>query len=255
MVSLIYTTRLSICPIRLKPSDSALMISQLLFGEEVELLQNKKGSWSQVKCASDGLIGWIDSKQLIKLETPSQQKSIVVDLVESVFADSNSTSCTMGAELPDYDGMTCRINGKKYRYSGSAVNKETLVPNLDSIEKVARRFLNTPFLQGGRSPFGLDSSGYTQLVFKCCGIELPRHVEDQAMSGETIDFMASAQLGDIGYFTTDSERISHAGIILQNNHIIHPYGYVRIDKLDHYGIYNVDISQYTHRLKIIKRYL
>jgi len=254
MVTFKYTSRLSICPIRSKPSNGSEMVSQLLFGEEVELLQNKKGEWSQIKCLSDDAVGWVDSKQIVKLENDASQKSLVLDLVESVFADANSTLVTMGAELPDYDGMTCRINNAKYRYSGSAMKNEALRPNPENIEKVARRFLNVPYLVGGKSPFGIDSAGYIQLVFKCCGVSLPRFHTYQVEKGKTIDFMAMAIPGDVVFLTTETDQVNHVGIILSDNLIIHAYGYVRIDKIDHYGIYNSDISQYTHRLKIIKRF-
>jgi len=253
MVSLRYTTRLSICPIRSRPSGSSEMISQLLFGEEVELLQSKKDNWLEIRCLNDGTVGWIDAKQMVKIEVEIEERSMVLELVESVFADAQSTLCTLGAELPDFDGMTCRINDSKYRFSGQAIPRTPLAPSADNIEKIAKRLLNTPELSGGRSPFGLDASGYAQLVFKCNGIDLPRSADEQVKLGETVDFIASARVGDLAFFTMETEQVTHVGIILGNNLVIHCSGYVRIDNIEHYGIYNSEINQYTYRLKIIKR--
>ena len=101
---------------------------------------------------------------------------------------------------------------------------------------------------------GLDCSGLTQIVFSCCGISLPRDSKDQALEGETVDFISMAQPANLAFFSKDSDKITHVGIVLEQQKIIHASGKVRIDSLDQYGIYNRDIGQYTHRLKTIKRF-
>jgi cell wall-associated NlpC family hydrolase len=121
------------------------------------------------------------------------------------------------------------------------------------VEKISRKLLNVPFVAGGKSPLGIDNGGFIQLVFKCIGILLPRDIASQSKEGNTIDFINAVKIGDIVFFSQSSELITHAGIAISDNQIIHVSGYVRIDKIDHYGIFNSEIEQYTHRLKIIKR--
>lgn len=111
-----------------------------------------------------------------------------------------------------------------------------------------------PYLWGGRTPFGIDCSGFSQLVYKCAGIQIDRDSKDQAHQGAVVDFVSMSKPGDLAFFSKASEQITHVGIVLPDDEIIHASGKVRIDTLDHYGIFNNDIQEYTHRLKIIKRY-
>ncbi len=228
------------------------MTSQLLFGECATVLRTQGQDWCEVKCDNDSHIGWMNISQLIEM---SERKAVAycLDLIDTVFADRSSTLISLGAELAEFDGMTCAVGGKKFRFSGQAVQKEMLTAQDEMIERISRKLLNAPFIAGGKSPLGLDNSGFIQLVFKCIGIMLPRDIGSQSKEGETIDFINSVKIGDVIFFSQDNELITHVGIVISANHIIHVSGYVRIDKIDHYGIFNTDIEQYTHRLKIIKR--
>lgn len=196
----------------------------------------------------------MDPKQLVPCEDDISLSGVCLDLIESVFADARSTLITLGATLPSYDGMTFTLAATKFRYSGQAQTASSIAPSTDYVQRLARKFVNVPYLWGGRSPLGIDCSGFTQVVFKCSGIPINRDAKDQALQGETVDFVNSSRAGDLAFFTKSSERITHVGIVIDDQKIIHASGHVRIDTLDHYGIFNQDIQEYTHRLKIIKRF-
>ena len=250
------TTLLTICPVRSKPDDTSELVNQILFGEEVIVLDKGKNDWLKIRSEYDGYVGWVDQKQFVPSDSGRQKVFYCADLFESVFGDEKSTWITLGAELPDFDGMTSTLGGYKFRFSGQAIIPGQINGDLkEGIERIARKLLNAPYLWGGRSPAGIDCSGFTQIVFKCIGIPLLRDAKDQATQGEIVDFASSAISGDLAFFTKHTEKISHVGIVLPNNKIIHASGHVRIDTYDHYGIFNNEIQQYTHRLKIIKRYL
>ncbi len=249
------TTILTVCPIRAKADDASEMVSQLLFGETASIIDKQKDSWCKIRLDNDGYEGWIDQKQLTPVSASKREDvSVSVELFEKIFADKASTWITLGAELADFDGMVSRIDDQRFRFSGQAIKAKELEPDPELIEKLAKRLLNTPYLWGGRTPLGIDCSGFSQLVFKCAGISILRDAKDQATQGETIDFVSAAKLGDLAFFTKKTDRITHVGIVLDDMEIIHASGKVRIDKMDHYGIYNPEIEEYTHRLKIIKRY-
>jgi len=250
----IYTTILSVCPIRIKPDDTSELVSQLLFGETVSIQRKYKSNWVEVISTHDDYSGWMDPKQLIKTSSEQSGSSVCLDIAEPVFADKSSTLVTLGASLPDYDGITCKVGGRKFRFSGQAKDQLNTTINKDFVQRLAKKLLNTPYLWGGRSPLGIDCSGFTQVIYKCCGIAIKRDAKDQATQGETIDFVNSAQPGDLAFFSTSSDKITHVGIVMEDQKIIHAHGCVRMDALDHYGIFNQDIQEYTHRLKIIKRY-
>ncbi|NTW32657.1 MAG: C40 family peptidase, partial [Bacteroidetes bacterium] len=117
----------------------------------------------------------------------------------------------------------------------------------------AYMYLDAPYLWGGRSPFGIDCSGFVQMVYKLIGIRLPRDASQQASQGTTINFLSEAVPGDIAFFDNEDGIIVHTGIIINNGQIIHASGRVRIDNLDHEGIFQVKTKKYTHKLRLIKR--
>ena len=126
-------------------------------------------------------------------------------------------------------------------------------PNYTRLLENAYMYLNSPYLWGGRSPFGIDCSGFTQMVFKLCGISLPRDTGQQVELGVTINLIEESKTGDLVFFDNAEGKISHVGIIIPGNQIIHASGKVRIDRIDHQGIYNDEMKNYSHNLRVIKR--
>lgn len=123
-----------------------------------------------------------------------------------------------------------------------------------NIGSVAKGYLDVPYLWGGKSKCGIDCSGFSQQVFKEFGIQLPRDSHQQAELGEVVGFLLEAQTGDLAFFDNEEGRITHVGIMLSHDEIIHASGKVRIDKIDHQGIINAETGLRTHKLRIIKRY-
>ena len=225
---------LSVIAIRKEMSHRSELISQLLFGETYEILQ-KQGSWLRIKCSYDGYEGWIDESQSNELaerdylNISGNDAGLALDLVNSATSSNYAVPILAGSSLPFFDGMNFKIVKEKFIYNGQA------------------------YLWGGRSPFGLDCSGVTQVVFKFVGIPLLRVAYLQAGQGTTVNFIEEAQPGDLAFFANEEGHITHVGIILKDGKIIHASGKVRIDKIDHFGIYNADSKKYSHNLKIIKR--
>ncbi len=235
------------------------MVSQLLFGETVEI-QESKDTWKYVVCAWDGYTGWVDSKQLKRLtakefEQYREHQALNLSLVEGLMATDHFIPVTLGAVLPQYDGLRCQLGEQTFQFSGPVVNPSQQKLGSEWVVKIARRYLHAPYLWGGRSPFGIDCSGLTQMVYKTAGIRLLRDANQQVTQGRPIDFMEECQAGDLAFFDNGKGHITHVGIILPECHIIHASGQVRVDKLDHFGIFNRDLNRYTHQLRIVKRLL
>ena len=251
--------QVSIAPLRAQPSDKSEMVSQLLFGETMQI-NEQKDQWRHVSCTWDGHAGWVDAKQIKNLtisefEACRDRPAISLSLVEGLMADDHFIPITLGAVLPDYDGLRCRLGEQSFQFSGPVATPGQVPQNSDWLVRIARRYLHAPYLWGGRSPFGIDGAGLTQMVFKIAGLRLLRDAAQQVTQGRPVDFMEQCQSGDLAFFDNGKGDITHVGIILPDCHIIHASGKVRVDKLDHFGIFNREQNRYSHQLRIVKRLL
>jgi gamma-D-glutamyl-L-lysine dipeptidyl-peptidase len=251
--------QIALAPLRAYPSDKSEMVSQLLFGETVEVTE-QRDNWRQVTCSWDGATGWIDHRQIKRL-TPSEYDTYRLDfsmslsLVEGLMGNDHFIPLTLGAVLPRYDGLRCHLGEEQFQFSGSVVTPGQTRPDGEWLIKIARRYLHAPYLWGGRSPFGIDCSGLTQMVYKMAGIRLLRDPHQQVTQGRSVDFTEQCQAGDLAFFDNGKGDVTHVGIVMSDCNILHAIGKVRIDKMDHFGIFNRDTNRYTHQLRVIKRFL
>ncbi len=238
---------LSIVPVRIVDSDKSEMINQLIYGDIIEILEEKE-KWVKIKSVFDDYIGWIDKKQYFKIDDDIElnlnNPVYSINLVEFIENNNNElVTIPIGSDISNISLMNHKFDGKTI----SGKN------NRNSIVNTALLFLNSPYFWGGKTPFGIDCSGFTQMVYKINGYKLSRDAKDQANQGETLSFIEESEAGDLAFFNNDQGDIIHVGIILQNNHIIHASGKVRIDRIDHSGIYNNDLNKHTHSLRYIKK--
>ncbi|RTY94879.1 C40 family peptidase [Flavobacterium sp. GT3R68] len=245
---------LAIIPLRSEPNDRSEIVSQILFGEHFEVTEELK-QWSKVRMHYDGYEGWIDSKQFQTI-TESQyiqlsQDKIVLnsDLIEYITAPNNQLiPIPLGAALSFLKNSS--INTTKLDFEGTTISEIKPKSNLIN---TAFMYLNAPYLWGGKTPFGIDCSGFTQMVYKLNGYRLLRDASQQATQGEALSFIEESEPGDLAFFDNEEGNIIHVGIIMENNYIIHASGKVRIDRLDHLGIYNAEVNRHTHKLRVIKK--
>ena len=250
---------LSIVPVRSQPSDRAEMTTQLLFGELV-VIHQKTGSWLQIRNVYDNYEGWVDVKQVEKIsedefrELKNKDQFFVKEVVDVIEIKNSGglLPVVLGSVIPPSDEDSFTLAGKTFSYSGN-----TAVPQLNNpyphLLETAMMFMNAPYLWGGKTPFGVDCSGLMQVVYMLAGIHLLRDASQQATLGETVSLIAEAKPGDLAFFYNEQGEIVHVGMIMENNEIIHASGRVRIDSIDHQGIYNKELKKYTHTLRLIKR--
>jgi cell wall-associated NlpC family hydrolase len=149
-----------------------------------------------------------------------------------------------------------QLAGRKYSLDGGDLVSPGLEEDLRAyIAARAIQYLNAPYLWGGKSIFGIDCSGFVQTICKMAGIRLERDAARQALQGTLVSFSAEARQGDLAFFDNHEGRIVHSGIILEGGRIIHASGRVRIDKLDHHGIFCQETGKYTHQLRLIRSVL
>jgi gamma-D-glutamyl-L-lysine dipeptidyl-peptidase len=241
-------------PLRLEPSDRSELVSQVLFGEHFSILEQQP-KWSKIQLAFDDYQGWVDNKQfqIITEEQYNQlsKDGIVLnnDLIEYITSPSNLLiPITLGASLSFLNHDS--INVDSFSFEGLKTSGQKPKENLID---TAFMYLHSPYLWGGKTPFGIDCSGFTQMVYKLNGYILYRDASQQANQGEALSFIEESQPGDLAFFDNEEGNIIHVGIIMADNYIIHASGKVRIDRLDHLGIYNAETNRHTHKLRVIKK--
>ncbi|WP_245327454.1 C40 family peptidase [Hymenobacter fodinae] len=258
---------LSVVPVRAEPSDKAEIVTQLIFGECYSILL-VQGNWCQVRSAADQYVGWIDFKQHTPV-TPdylqawqAQDHPRTLDVVQMVSNTTTRIPVSLGARLPFFDGMTLRLGEQQMFYNGAATNPQNghgphgpVDQRLRLLQKMALTFLKSPYLWGGKTMFGVDCSGLMQQLYGLIGVQLPRDAHQQINVGQVVHFVAQTRPGDLAFFDNAEGRIIHVGVLLEDQQILHASGEVRIDPLDHNGIYNRDRKKYSHKLRLIKRIL
>lgn len=247
--------QVSIAPLRADSSDRSEMVSQLLFGEKVQIIERKK-NWIKVKADFDGYEGWADEKQFLEVSEEFYDHANATMYAKENFnlilAQNLPMILPMGAHLINLKDGEIQCGNHLWEYGGDYTNgdlQKTEIPNL------AMQYLNTPYLWGGKSLYGIDCSGLVQQLYKFCGVQLPRDAYQQAEIGEVLSFLEEAEAGDLAFFDNPEGRIIHVGILLESNKIIHAHGKVRIDPIDTTGIFNTDSQTYSHKLRVIKRIL
>ena len=239
---------LAAIPVRTEPKDSAEQSTQLLFGEPIEILQYEQ-PWLRVRNLLDGYEGYIDHKQVLPLSDKELRRWL--DQFRYATSPTLFIQGPMGQQL--LSGGALVGPQAKFEIGSYAYQIENELGATDSWT-YALSFLNTPYLWGGKSHFGIDCSGLVQNVFRQLQINLPRDAYQQAALGQIISFDERQAL-DLAFFKNAAGRIHHVGIIGPQLEILHASGQVRIDELTADGIFNPAAGKITHSLHEIKRLL
>jgi hypothetical protein len=230
---------LSVIPIRKEGSHTSEMVSQLLYNETYEVLDEKPG-WKLIRTLSDQYEGWIQGIQHhgIDLQTFQDIQTKNKYIVDRPTLAYKGRFLSIGTVLNEPVEGTMMMSG---RFSPAMM-----------IE-FAQKYLGAPYLWGGRSIFGIDCSGFVQLCARAAGKLLPRDASEQVKLGDFVYFLPEIQPGDLAFFGNEDGKIVHVGMMLDNERILHASGQVRIDYLDQTGIFNKERNEHTHRLQVIKR--
>jgi gamma-D-glutamyl-L-lysine dipeptidyl-peptidase len=245
--------QLALIPVRKAPLQTSEQITQVIFGETFDITEENE-LWYNVRLHFDGYTGWISKKMatLIEKELPTQRVYIKDSVARLVLAGKQPEFIHIpgGSSLiPSETGFI----GSDIFYTLDPLCALHHLGSKIELAEVALKFLHAPYLWGGRTIFGIDCSGLTQIVFKMNGIGIPRDAARQAEIGEPVQFAEDTRIGDLAFFDNADGDIIHTGIILGKSEIIHAAGKVRIDKFDHQGIFNEEDNAYSHKLRLIKR--
>lgn len=241
-------SHLAIVPLRAEPNERSEQVSQVLFGEIFEVKEWAE-RWVKIVTTLDHYEGWINRIQFVPLD----------EVAYVALKDKNpvltNIPLTQVLKKSDLSNLYLPIGSNvSFLTDNDTFELNRLIPPKDTLINTAHSFLNTPYLWGGRTHFGVDCSGFVQCLYRLQGINLLRDARQQAEQGELVDFLQSSKPGDLAFFDNAEGNIIHVGLMLNNEQIIHASGRVKIDKIDDHGIYSQELGRYTHQLRIIKRF-
>lgn len=237
---------LSVTPVRKNPDSKYELVSQILYGEIFKIIE-KREKWSKILINYDKYEGWVNNTQIKFID---EKKFNIIKSINSIYCNdingyiidekNEKTFVPIGSLI-----SSCKELKSKY-VGESSLKKSTII-------KTAKKYLNSPYLWGGRIHFGIDCSGFSQIVYKINGIKIKRDANQQATQGYKTN-LKDLKPGDLAFFGDKNKGVTHVGIMLNKNKIIHAFGKIRIDKVNEIGIVNSDTKKLTHKLTEFRSY-
>ena len=252
----------SIVPVRAEAREGAEQNTQMLFGELCTILEEQP-RWVRIRLESDGQEGWADAKMICPMK-PEEYKShktalqaaamVAMPMAYAVSENNGQTiPLTAGTKLTNYQDGRFEVLGVGFRIDPSMVITKSRDLNEQNLLQAVRFFLNIPYLWGGKNAMGMDCSGFTQIIMSLFGQNLPRNASEQVTCGRMISTLPKAKAGDLVFFGHEDGKISHVGIVIDTERVIHCSGRVKVEKLDETGIFNAETGSYSHHLVTIRR--
>jgi gamma-D-glutamyl-L-lysine dipeptidyl-peptidase len=242
-------------PVRRRPRHHKEMVNQLLFGETVKVLKTKDDLWVKIRSLHDGYEGWMTNTLLEEMDEAAANTMSAfasTDMLASVKVGNKNMNIPFGSSLPFFENGKGKLGKNEFEFAGNYCKRDEQKPGAELLNQLALPWLNAPYLWGGRTPLGVDCSGFVQVIYKLMGIDLPRDTWQQAQEGKPVEKFKDVQPGDLAFFN-NKEDIVHVGILLGDEKIIHASGKVRIDGINKKGIVNAETGKRTLRLRAIRR--
>lgn len=252
--------RLSIVPVRMEATDKAEQVSQLLFGDHYEVTnQTRDKKWIRIRTNFDQYEGWIDRKQHQSISHDYYEYlnraefKITTDITATILYNKTPMTILIGSMIPISSFELFKME-EQFAFNGEAKNLGQK-REYEFLRTVAMKYINAPYVWGGKGPFGIDCSGFTQIVFKVCGYRLFRDSWQQSNQGKSVKSLGEWLPGDLAFFKNSEGHINHVGILLEQDRIIHASGKVRIDQVNEEGILNTETKVCSHQFSHIRRIL
>lgn len=231
------------------------MVNQLLFGETVKILKERSDQWMKIRSLHDNYEGWVTNTLLEEVDAATANTMSAyacTGLLNDISVGDKTMNIPFGSSLPLFANGGGKLGVTEYEFKGSYCKRDEQQPSEELLKQLALPWLNAPYLWGGRTPLGVDCSGFVQVIYKMMGIDLPRDAWQQAQQGKPVKKLRNARAGDLVFFDR-GEEIVHVGILLSDNQVIHASGKVKIDAIDKKGINNPETGKRILRLRAIRR--
>lgn len=233
------------------PSRESDVVSQAIYASDVTLLECHRG-WSRISTA-DKYIGWVRREALGKVEAYGKRGAVVrvSELSANIYRDEDVTKHEPIITIPwesrlevvnnnptDQRWLEVRLPDGRYGYVQRGDVSFSFEPvDIATSITIAKRFLGVTYTWGGTSAFGYDCSGFVQMIMRQHGILMPRDADQQAAwTGVQPVESKDLQPGDLLYFGSSVNDITHTGMYIGNRQFIHDttheHPMVQISNLD-----------------------
>ncbi len=237
-----------------RATDASDVVSQALYGTGVQMIESVPG-WFHIRTA-DGYTGWVEASDLKMLNggsyAPAGNAVRVIALTANVYREPNMKAHAPLINLPwesrlepapaeaknsDQWLAVRLVDGQTAWVQRGDVGSDVKPLSVDEMLALAHRFIGITYTWGGVSSFGFDCSGFTQMLERQRGIEMPRDADVQvSWSGVVPVERKDLAPGDLLFFGASPNKITHTGMYLGDGEFIHdtPHGHpgVQISRLD-----------------------
>jgi cell wall-associated NlpC family hydrolase len=248
-----------VMPVRKEPTHTAEQTTQMLFGEKAEILEVNNMEWARIRVSWDDYDGWCKVSQLSMVQKKEFRKEIKYmagGQADRLIMKDGDMWLPLGSDLIGMKSGKLKAVNETGKFKGKKIRLKNVAPDRDALREAALRYMHAPYQWGGRSIAGIDCSGLTQMAYKLCNHKIPRDASQQAQAGELVGFLQDSQCGDLAFFDNKEGKITHVGMLLDNQTILHAAdtaGKVGIDKIDQGGIISLTLKRRTHNLRMVKR--
>ena len=223
----------------------------VLFGESVKVIDLSQ-NWSQVQLHNNQCTGWVHTDHFVTSMEENNSPIRCIDFTEYVYHKERRIPIFIGCQLPNYDGIRLHYGNYQWNFSGQSIHAKDL--GIERFKRLGQKYIGSPYRKGGRSPFGIDDSGLVHILYSFLGKTLPRTADKQSSIGNPLNFIQEAQIGDLlGFSSAKGGQVDHVGLYWGNQQVLHVDSVAQIDQVDHNGIYQSSLGQYTYFLTNIQR--
>jgi gamma-D-glutamyl-L-lysine dipeptidyl-peptidase len=252
--------RLSVVSVRKEQSHQSLQVTQLLFGDHYEVVQESTNhNWLRISVYFDGSSGWIERKQHHGIskeyfeQINTSDFKITTEVCSTILYKKSPISILMGSIVPISQSELFKMD-EQFAFNGESKSLGQK-RDFEFLKSISLKYLNVPEQEGGKSPFGIDGYGLIQMTYKIAGYPISRVVEDLVSHGKVVKDIRDAKRGDVVLVASRKQGKISAGLLMEDNKLLHADGRVRIDQLMEDGVLDLETKIYTHELKTIVRIL